>query len=141
MVTLCQDSRRRKQTRLWSAFLTFFYTKGNKTKREGHQLLSQQTRSGWTLCMLLRYLQSQTRGRESLSNSLLLGLPSCPERLDAVKYLFCALPGPHTAGSAVFFCGERRTISYQFCGFPLPPLSHRPRTGLPGGRGGTSWAL
>lgn len=43
-----------------------------------------------------------------------------------VRYLFSA--GPHTAGSAVFFCEERRTTRAQCCGSSPHGLSQEPHS-------------
>lgn len=56
-----------------------------------------------------------------------LGLPSYPERREQSQVpVLCA--GPHTAGSAVFFCEERRTTRSQCCGSSTHGLSQEPHS-------------
>lgn len=66
-VTLCQDSRRRKQTRLWSAFQTFISTKGNKPKGGPATSLATRFAQGGSLHVAAVTAVPLTQGREFLS--------------------------------------------------------------------------
>lgn len=90
-VTLCQDSRRRTNQALVS-FPDLYLHKREQNQGRASSQLSHQTRSGWILaCSCCNCCPTDPRTGVFLSNSPPLGLPSYPERLDAVRYLFYAL--------------------------------------------------
>lgn len=132
-VTLCQDSRRRKQTRPWSAFLTFISTKGNKTKGGAAASLTTRPAQAGSLHVAVVTAVLLTRGRESLFPTPSHWTYPATQKGWAQSGT-CSMRWPsHSRLGCLLLWGvkDNRLSVLWFSS----PLSHRSRTGLLGGRG------